>query len=155
MHIIFVRCSVNTAPTSYRIFQFSSLYTEKKLPFPAGMSLTKLSLSGNNLFMTSLFSPRESLVSDIPAGDGNIEELFFGVEQLFIFQRPNPKKTWCMEPDAGVDLTLCPLQCRLQHIYHGSTLALCQSRLSGSLDLASEYRTGKVVQLSYLSPAEL
>ncbi len=26
--------------------------------------------------MTSLFSPGESLVSDIPAGDGNIEKLF-------------------------------------------------------------------------------
>jgi hypothetical protein len=26
--------------------------------------------------MTSLFLPRESLVSDIPAGDGNIEKLF-------------------------------------------------------------------------------
>ncbi len=40
------------------------------------MSLTKLSLGGNNLYMTSLFPPRESLVSDIPAGDGNIEKLF-------------------------------------------------------------------------------
>jgi hypothetical protein len=26
--------------------------------------------------MTSYFPPRESLVSDIPAGDGNIEKLF-------------------------------------------------------------------------------
>jgi hypothetical protein len=38
------------------------------------MSLTKLSLGGNNVYMTSLFPPRESLVSDIPAGDGNIEK---------------------------------------------------------------------------------
>ncbi len=45
-------------------------------PSPAGMSLTKLSLGGNNLYMTSLFPPRESLVIDIPAGDGNIEKLF-------------------------------------------------------------------------------
>jgi hypothetical protein len=45
-------------------------------PSPAGMSLTKLSLGGNNLYMTSLFPPRESLVSDIPAGDGNIKKLF-------------------------------------------------------------------------------
>ncbi len=29
--------------------------------------------------MTSLFPPRESLVSDIPAGDGNIEKLFNGL----------------------------------------------------------------------------
>jgi hypothetical protein len=46
------------------------------LPSPAGMSLTKLSLGGNNLYMASLFAPRESLVSDISAGDGNIEKLF-------------------------------------------------------------------------------
>ncbi len=53
------------------------------------------------------------------------------------------RKTWWMGPYAGVDynLTLCPLQRRLQHIYHGqpyarvylnpipeSTLTLCQSR---------------------------
>jgi hypothetical protein len=40
------------------------------------MSHTKLSLGGNNLYMTSLFPPRESLVSDIPAGDGKTEKLF-------------------------------------------------------------------------------
>ncbi len=50
------------------------------------------------------------------------------------------RKPWCMGPYAGVDynLTLCPLQSRLQHIYHTfimdnpmpeSTLTLCQSRL--------------------------
>jgi hypothetical protein len=40
------------------------------------MSLTKLSLGGNNYVIYKLFPPRESLVSDIPAGDGNIEKLF-------------------------------------------------------------------------------
>jgi hypothetical protein len=39
------------------------------------MPLTKLSLGGNNDVMYTLFPPRESLVSDIPAGDGNIEKL--------------------------------------------------------------------------------
>ncbi len=29
------------------------------------------------------------------------------------------RKTWCMGPCAGVDLTLGPLQGRIQHIYHG------------------------------------
>jgi hypothetical protein len=43
------------------------------------MSLTKLSLDVINLFVMSLFPPRESLVSNIPAGDGNIEKLFYGV----------------------------------------------------------------------------
>ena len=46
---------------------------------PAGMSLTKLSLGGNILYMTSLFPPRESLVSGIPAGNGDIEKLFYSV----------------------------------------------------------------------------
>jgi hypothetical protein len=43
-------------------------------------------------------------------------------------QRPNPKKNivWRVwDPYAGVDynLTLCPLQGRLQHIYHGKHYA--------------------------------
>jgi hypothetical protein len=35
------------------------------------------------------------------------------------------RKTWCMGPCAGVDynLTLCLLQSRLQHIYHGQPYA--------------------------------
>jgi hypothetical protein len=35
------------------------------------------------------------------------------------------KKTKCMGPYSGVDynLTLCPLQSRLQHIYHGQSYA--------------------------------
>jgi hypothetical protein len=41
--------------------------------------LTKLSLVGNNLYLTSLFPSKESLVSDIPAGVGSIEKLFYGV----------------------------------------------------------------------------
>ncbi len=45
-------------------------------PSPAGMSLTKLSLDGNYDVIYKLFLHRESLVSDIPAGDGNIEKLF-------------------------------------------------------------------------------
>jgi hypothetical protein len=45
-------------------------------PSPVGISLTKLSLGGNYDAIYKLFLPRESLVSDIPAGDGNIEKLF-------------------------------------------------------------------------------
>jgi hypothetical protein len=61
------------------LFQYSLHRKESFSIFlsPAGKSLTKLSLCGNNLYMTSLFPPRESLVSEIPAGDGNIEKLFF------------------------------------------------------------------------------
>ncbi len=43
------------------------------------MSLTKLSLAGNNLI--TIFPARESLVSYIPAGDGKIANLFYNVEQ--------------------------------------------------------------------------
>ncbi len=42
----------------------------------AGMSLTKLSLGGNYDVIYKLFLPMENVVSDIPAGDGNIEKLF-------------------------------------------------------------------------------
>ena len=71
----------------FQIFGILSLqcggvpYTVKKsfsiFPSPAGMSLTKLSLVRNYLYMTALFPPRESLVSDIPAVvDWNIENFF-------------------------------------------------------------------------------
>jgi hypothetical protein len=40
------------------------------------MSLYILSLGGNNDVIYKLFPPKESLVSDIPAGDMNIEKLF-------------------------------------------------------------------------------
>jgi hypothetical protein len=40
------------------------------------MSLIKLSLDGNNL----LFLPRESLISDILAGDGKIVSLFYSAK---------------------------------------------------------------------------
>jgi hypothetical protein len=44
------------------------------------MTITELSLGVNNLYITSLFPPRESLVSDIlGAGDWNMEKLFYGV----------------------------------------------------------------------------
>jgi hypothetical protein len=36
--------------------------------------------------MTSLFPRRESLVCDIPAGDGNIEKLLYSVESKFMLR---------------------------------------------------------------------
>jgi hypothetical protein len=52
-------------------------YTVKKMfaSFPSPVT-TKLSLGGNNEVITELFLPRESLVSDIPAGDGKLVNLF-------------------------------------------------------------------------------
>ncbi len=55
------------------------LHSKKKFSIfmsPAGTTLTKLSLGGNYDVIYKLFLPRESLVSDIPAGDGNIKKLF-------------------------------------------------------------------------------
>ncbi len=51
------------------------------LPSPAGMSLTKFSLAGNNDVIYKLFPPRESL-----AGDGNNEKLFFTVYDTPLIQ---------------------------------------------------------------------
>jgi hypothetical protein len=50
-----------------RIDNFTVLLPHRKknislFPSPAGMSVTKLSLGGNSLYMKSLFPPRESLV---------------------------------------------------------------------------------------------
>jgi hypothetical protein len=58
-------------------------YTVKKkvceFPVPSRDVTTKLSLGGNNDVITELFLPRGSLVSDIPAGDGKLVNLFSGV----------------------------------------------------------------------------
>jgi hypothetical protein len=53
-----------------------STYTVKKrlaiFPFPVGMSLTKLFLDR----IIKLFPSRESMVRDIPPGDGKMANLF-------------------------------------------------------------------------------
>ncbi len=50
------------------------------------------------------------------------------------------RKTWCVGPCAGVhyNLTLCTLQSRLRHIYHGQPYARVVDFIpqSGTLDLA-------------------
>jgi hypothetical protein len=56
------------------------MYTVKEkvheFPVPSRDVTTKLSLGGNNDVITELFLPRGSLVSDIPAGDGKLVNLF-------------------------------------------------------------------------------
>jgi hypothetical protein len=52
-----------------------TVHCKKRLaafPYPAGMSLTKLSLAGNYQIFPGFYPARESLVSDIPAKDGKI-----------------------------------------------------------------------------------
>jgi hypothetical protein len=51
----------------------------REFPVPSRDVITKLSLGGNNDVITELFLPRGSLVSDIPAGDGKLVNLFYGV----------------------------------------------------------------------------
>jgi hypothetical protein len=70
--------------TTHQLLRYC-IYTVKKAfrysrP-PSGMSLSKLSLGGNNYDIYKLFPPRESLVSDIPAGDWNIEKIFLRCRQ--------------------------------------------------------------------------
>jgi hypothetical protein len=48
----------------------------RKFPVPSRDVTTKLSLGGNNDVITELFQPRGSLVSNIPAGDGKLVNLF-------------------------------------------------------------------------------
>jgi hypothetical protein len=55
------------------------IHRKKKLrefPVPSRDVTTKLSLGGNNDVITEFFPPRGSLVSDIPAGDGKLVNLF-------------------------------------------------------------------------------
>jgi hypothetical protein len=75
---------MGTGEFSFVLVQVQLFYVHRKksfsiFPSPAGMLLTKLSLGGNNDVIYKLFPPRESFESDIPAGDGNIEKLFFTV----------------------------------------------------------------------------
>jgi hypothetical protein len=51
----------------------------REFPVPSRDVTTKLSLGGNNDVITELFLPRGSLVSDIPAGDGKLVHIFYGV----------------------------------------------------------------------------
>ncbi len=50
----------------------------REFPVPSRDVTTKLSRGGNNDVITELFLPRRSLVSDIPAGDGKLVNLFHG-----------------------------------------------------------------------------
>ncbi len=67
-------CGYFVVPPLYTIHRKKSFSI---FPSPAGMSLIKLSLGDNNDVIYKLFPPRESLVSDIPAGDGSIQKFFF------------------------------------------------------------------------------
>ncbi len=62
--------------TAHKYYRYTVKNRLAIFPSPAEMSLTRLSLGGNNGVIYKLFPPRESLVNYIPAGEGNIEKLF-------------------------------------------------------------------------------
>ncbi len=71
----------------YPVRNYKDQYTVKKVndfPAPAKMSITKLSLAG----VVKLFLARESLVNDIPAGDGKIYNLFLQCRQAIAIPPP-------------------------------------------------------------------
>jgi hypothetical protein len=73
---------------------FVSIHRKKKVrefPVPSRDVTTKLSLGGNNDVITEWFLPRGSLVSDIPAGDGKLVNLFYGVYCTVYFAIPKSK----------------------------------------------------------------
>ncbi len=80
----FVRFSAGKVPVNgFRVncvlFCGDRLHRKKKVrefPVPSRDVTTKLSLGGNTDVITELFLPRGSLVSDIPAGDGKLVNLF-------------------------------------------------------------------------------
>jgi hypothetical protein len=76
-----VHRKVQLNTTVYLTIYVNDLYrTPKKkvreFPVPSRDVTTKLSLGGNNDVITELFLPRGSLVSEIPAGDGKLVNLF-------------------------------------------------------------------------------
>jgi hypothetical protein len=65
----------------------------REFPVPSRDVTTKLSLGGNNDVINELFLRRGSLVSDIPAGDGKLVNLFLqcrsgGVKQMLLSFHP-------------------------------------------------------------------
>jgi hypothetical protein len=71
----------------------------REFPVPRRDVTSKLSLGGNNDVITELFLPRGSLVSDIPAGDGKLVNLFYGVPTVFLLRL---KTTWGYPEPAGI-----------------------------------------------------
>jgi hypothetical protein len=57
---------------------------DREFPIPSQDVTTKLSLAGNYDVLTELFLPRGSLVSDIPAGDGKLVNLFLRCMSLSV-----------------------------------------------------------------------
>jgi hypothetical protein len=68
---------IETTRTLHTIQKVHSKKSFSIFPSSARMSLTKLSQAGNYDVIYKLFLPRESLISDIPAGGTGISKRFF------------------------------------------------------------------------------
>jgi hypothetical protein len=64
------------------VYIYRTVKKVREFPVPSRDVTTKLSLGGNNDVINELFLPRGCLVSDIPAGDGKLVNLFYGVYVL-------------------------------------------------------------------------
>ncbi len=79
------------------------IYTVKKVRkffVPSRDVTTKLSLGGNNDVITELFLPRGSLVSYIPAGDGKLVNLFYGVGLMYCPGILEQSTVWGLRPQS-------------------------------------------------------
>ncbi len=65
----------------------------REFSVPSRDVTTKLSLGGNNDVITELFLPRRSLVSDIPAGDGKLVNLFLRCRLTGLYNNLMPEST--------------------------------------------------------------
>jgi hypothetical protein len=75
------------SPSNVQVLSAQYILRKKKVrefPVPSRDVTTKLSLGGNYDVITELFLPRRSLVSDIPAGDGKLVNLFLRCISRFI-----------------------------------------------------------------------
>ncbi len=80
--MILEKKTLKNPPTAKLFSARKSLHRKKKVrefSVPSRDVTTKLSLGGNNDVITELFLPRGSLVSDIPAVDGKLVNLFYSV----------------------------------------------------------------------------
>jgi hypothetical protein len=120
---------------------------------PAGMSLTKLSLGGNNDVIYKLFPPRESLVSDIPAGDRNIEKLF--LQCSFSSKNKAGSSTWSRQLPRRIEAVgqprrRWPMPSRLIFFRSRMSRAALQAEVSSGSGLELRKKVGARSQLQKL-----
>jgi hypothetical protein len=108
----------------------------REFPVPSRDVTTKLSLGGNNDVITELFLPREGLVSDIPAGDGKLVNLFLRCRRQSLI--PPVRLNWPLVVEIYVHveiytgLTLLTVRFGLPHVVkiHGQVKMYLKGKFS-------------------------